>query len=108
MREEVRAYVDSAPHLSPEQAQAMLDGRPFEGMTLPEATLAMQLLEASAVRDGSPLSAVFLGGDGRRYYVDFQGDPARIAFFSLFGSDEIHLRDPDELHPVPPIPFLRR
>ena len=108
MREEVRAYVDSAPHLSPEQARAMLDGRPFEGMTLPEATLAMRLLEASAVRDGGALSAVFLGGDGHRYYVDFEGDPARIAFFSLFGSDEIRLRDPDELHPVPPIPFLRR
>ena len=108
VREDVRAYVDSAPQLSPEQAQAMLDGRPFEGMTLPEATLAMQLLETSVVRDGMTLSAVFLGGDGRRYYVDFQGDPARIAFFSLFGPDEIRLRDSDELHPEPPIPFLRR
>jgi hypothetical protein len=107
-REDVRAYVEAARHLSAEQEQAMLDGRPFEGMTLPEAKLAMQLLEVTAARDGRALSATFLGGDGRRYYADFQGDPPRIASFSLFGPDEIRLRDPEELHPMPPLPQLRR
>jgi hypothetical protein len=104
----VRAYLESADHLTPEQAQAMLEGRPFEGMTLPEATLAMQLLEASTTRDGLTLGAIFLGADGRRYHIDFRGDPPRVSFFSLFGPDEIRLRDPGELRPEPPLPLPPR
>lgn len=86
----------------------MLEGRPFEGMTLAEATLAMRLLEASLARDGATLRAIFLGGDGRLYHIDFQGDPERVVFFSLFAEDEIRLPEPEELRPQPPIPLPRR
>ena len=38
---ELAAYLDSASHLTDEQRQAMLAGRPFVGMTVQEANLAM-------------------------------------------------------------------
>ena len=107
-REEVRSYVERADHLSDEQKRAMLEGRPFEGMSAFEANLAMRLLATKVVLDQKTLRATYLGQGNLRYYVDFQGDPARVVHWSLFAEDEVMLPSPNKLRPQPPFSLPSR
>ena len=83
----------------------MIEGQPFVGMTREEADLALTLLEESVELDKRVLRAVYVGGKGERYYVDFSGDPPKVAFWSSFEADDIKLTDPKDLRPEPPIPI---
>lgn len=104
VKAKVQRYVEKAGHLDDNEMEAMLSGRPFVGMTVEEADLAMEREQCECRLDGRPMRATYRGGGGARYYLDFRGEPPRVVFWSLFRHDEIELPDPRERRPRTPLP----
>jgi len=102
-QERLNNYIQTADHLTEKQKKDLARRRPFVGMTLEEANLAMYRESTDAVLSGKAFRAVYVGDAGIRYYLDFQGDPPRVVNWSQFSRDEIELMDPDKLRPSPPV-----
>jgi len=105
-RADLERYLQSADHLDDEQKKQMASRRPFIGMTLEEANLAMRKESAELHVSGAIMQAVYVGGSGTRYYLYFEGDPPRVVKWTAISDDEMKLTDPDLLRPSPPLrPF---
>lgn len=101
-QERLNSYIQTADHLTDRQKKDLARRRPFVGMTLEEANLAMYQESTNTVLSGKAFRAVYIGDAGIRYYLEFQGDPPRVVNWSQFSRDEIELMDPDKLRPSPP------
>jgi hypothetical protein len=99
---ELTAYVASADHLSAEQKQAMLGHRPFPGMSVAEAELAMKPVGSTLVVNEHVTRARY-EGDGVVYDVEFGGDPPRVVDWVLAG--EPGLRERKDVQPSFPAPL---
>lgn len=93
---DLAAYVASADHLSPAQQEAMLGHRPFEGMSLGEAALAMKPVGSTLVVNEQVTRARY-EGEGVVYDVEFAGSPPRVVDWVLAG--EPGLRDRKDVQP---------
>ena len=102
-KEELERYIRTADHLSEAQKKQMVRRRPFVGMTIDEANLAMQKASTDLVVPGAAFRAVYVGDAGVRYYLYFHGKPSRVVDWSYFSGEEIKLMDPEKLRPSPPI-----
>ncbi len=102
-KEELERYIQTADHLSEAQKRQMARRRPFVGMTIDEANLAMHKESTDLVVPGAAFRAVYVGDAGVRYYLYFHGKPARVVDWSYFSGEEIKLMDPEKLRPSPPI-----
>lgn len=101
-QEQLDRYIQAADHLTDKQKKDLARRRPFVGMTLGEANLAMYRESIDAVLSGRAFQAVYVGEAGVKYYLYFQGEPPRVAKWSQFSRDDIKLLDPDILRPSPP------
>ena len=101
-QEQLDRYIKTADHLTDKQEKELARRRPFVGMTLDEANLAMHQESVDSVLSGQAFRAVYVGESGIKYYLYFQGDPPRVVNWSQFSRDEIELMDPDKLRPSPP------
>ena len=101
-QERLDNYIQTANHLTEEQKKKLARRRPFVGMTMEEANLAMYRESTDAVLSGKAFRAVYIGDAGIRYYLEFQGDPPRVVNWSQFSRDQIELMDPEKLRPSPP------
>ena len=102
-KEELERYIQRADHLSEAQKKQMARRRPFVGMTIDEANLAMHKESTDLVVPGAAFRVVYVGDAGVRYYLYFHGKPARVVDWSYFSGEEIKLMDPEKLRPSPPI-----
>lgn len=100
-QEQIESYLQSAAHLNEEQQTALRRHRPFVGMTLEEADLAMVKESSEITLGGETLNAVYRGRKGTRYHLVFQGDPPVLVDWSYFSAADIELTDPDKLRPQP-------
>jgi hypothetical protein len=101
--EKLDQYLQTADHLTEKQKKNMAARRPFIGMTIDEANLAMSQESTKLVLSGKAMQAVYVGESGVRYNIYFQGDPLRVADWSYFSEDQMELLDPDKLRPTPPV-----
>jgi hypothetical protein len=103
--QDVQHYLETATHLNEEQRNAMLDGRPFIGMTLGEAELAMTLLQRQVVLSGEILQGKFRSMNGLIYIIAFdRGTPNRVVKWTSFTSEDMEeLSTFPDPHPCPPI-----
>jgi hypothetical protein len=105
-RADLERYLETADNLNAEQKKQMASRRPFVGMTLEEANLAMRKEFAELKVSGATMQAVYVGGAGTRYYLYFEGEPPRVVKWTAISDDEIKLTDPELLRPSPPLrPF---
>jgi hypothetical protein len=93
---DLAAYVASADHLGAEQKQAMLGHRPFAGMSVGEAALAMKPVGSTLVVNERVTRARY-EGEGVVYEVEFAGSPARVVDWVLAG--EPGLRERKDVQP---------
>jgi len=63
---ELESYLRTADHLTEKQKEQLERGRPFVGMTIEEANLAMKQESADLVVSGKTTRAVYIGGSGVR------------------------------------------
>jgi len=104
--EELEDYLQTADHLNEKQKEQMTRRRPFVGMTLEEANLAMRQESTKLILSGQAMQAVYVGVSGARYLLYFQGEPPRVVNWTSVTDDQIELTDPDLLRPTPPVrPF---
>lgn len=85
------AYLESADHLDDAQRRALLEGRPFEGMTPEEADLALRFESADVLWYGDETEsavAFYQGRDGR-YALRFAGSPPRVVDWILYPEPEL-------------------
>ena len=101
--EELENYLRTADHLNEEQKEQMTRRRPFVGMTLEEANLAMRQESTKLILSGKAMQAVYVGGSGVRYQLYFQGDPPSVVNWTSVSDDQIELTDPNLLRPTPPV-----
>ena len=101
-QERLDRYLRTADHLTDKQKKELARRRPFVGMTMDEANLAMHQESIGSGLSGKAFRAVYVGESGVKYYLYFQGDPLRVVNWSHFSRDEIELMDPDKLRPSPP------
>jgi hypothetical protein len=101
-QEQLDKYIQTADHLTDKQKKDLARRRPFVGMTLEEANLAMYRESVDPVLSRQAFRAVYVGEAGVKYYLYFQGEPPRVANWSQFSRDDIELIDPDKLRPSPP------
>jgi hypothetical protein len=102
----VLAYLRRASHLSESDRDALLARRPFVGMTLEEAELALVLEDRLATVDDRPILAVFGDGRGRRYTVRFGGSPPAVRSWTPHPIAPHEPRDVGERQ-RPPLPASR-
>jgi hypothetical protein len=95
------AYLAGASHLTAAQRESMRRHRPFEGMTLEEAGLAMQPVETEIVMGERVRQAVYAGG-GTYYRLVFEGTPERVVEWVV--AEDVTLPAPETYQPQPPIP----
>ena len=104
--EELHNYLQTADHLNEKQKKEMSLHRPFVGMTINEANLAMRQESTKLILSGEAMQAVYVGRSGARYQLFFQGDPPRVVDWTSVSDDQLQLTDPDLLRPTPPVrPF---
>jgi hypothetical protein len=104
--EALENYLQTADHLNEKHKEQMTLRRPFVGMTLEEANLAMRQESTKLILSGTAMQAVYVGGAGVRYQLYFQGEPPRVINWTSVTNDQIELTDPDLLRPTPPVrPF---
>ena len=60
-QERIKHYVKTAEHLTEDQRQAMILGKPFIGMTYEEARMAMTLVDWQGKFDGKILQSPVYG-----------------------------------------------
>lgn len=101
-KERLDRYLQTADHLTEKQKKDLARRRPFEGMTLEEANLAMTQESVDSALLGKSFRAVYVGEAGVQYYLYFQGEPPHVVKWSQFSRDDIELMDPDKLRPSPP------
>jgi hypothetical protein len=99
---ELERYLETADHLTEKQKTRMASHRPFVGMTLTEANLAMQQISTDMILADTAMRAVYAGASGIRYHLYFQGDPPKVVDWTTVADDQIKLTDPDLLRPSPP------
>ncbi len=104
---EIQRYLETVDHRDDRQKVAITSGRPFVGMTVEEADLAMNQERCDGTLDGNPIHAIYRGGDGARYYLYFEGELLRVVSWSSYPHDEIKLPDPREFRPIPPFTLRR-
>lgn len=68
-RQRVESYLQTAAHLTPDQKQAMRQGRPFVGMTFAEADLAMRRHSPASELSHIPYEVMYRGHGGAKYYL---------------------------------------
>ena len=100
---ELEKYLQTASHLNEKQKEQMALHRPFVGMTIDEANLAMRQESAKLILSGKAMQAVYVGGSGVRYQLYFQGDPPSVVNWTSVSDDQIELTDPNLLRPTPPV-----
>ncbi|MFT7224459.1 MAG: hypothetical protein ACI82Z_002016 [Cellvibrionaceae bacterium] len=72
------------------QQQAMIDGRPFVGMTDKEASTALTLVSWTLKLNGKILKAQFKDKASRHYVLFFDGGtPNRLKMWSAFTDEEV-------------------
>ena len=104
--EPLQNYLQSANHLDEKQKEDMALRRPFVGMTMDEANLAMRRESTKLILSGKATQAVYVGGSGVRYQIYFQGEPPKVVNWTAVSDEQIELTDPDLLRPTPPVgPF---
>ena len=100
-KERLDRYLQTADHLTEKQKKDLARRRPFVGMTLEEANLAMNQESVDSALSGKAFRAVYVGDAGVKYWLQL-GTPPRVANWSQFSRDDIELMDPDKLRPSPP------
>lgn len=103
----IERYLDGAEHLTEAQRESFSRGRPFVGMTIEEANVAMVPGAGSATLNGQLVSGIFHDRRGRKYELDFGGTPAAVIAWRSEPGPEIELQDIDDLRPEPPFGILR-
>ncbi len=104
--EELNVYLQTADHLNEKQKKEMSLRRPFVGMTIDEANLAMRQESTRLILSGEAMQAVYVGRAGVRYKLFFRGDPPKVVDWTSVSDDQLQLTDPDLLRPTPPVrPF---
>jgi hypothetical protein len=96
------AYVESASHLDESQRRALLEGRPFEGMTAEEAELVLlpEGAEVLWLGEGMESAIAFYRGRAGRYALRFEGSPPRVVDWVLYPEEDPSA--PGALRPDPP------
>ncbi|MCP4697838.1 MAG: hypothetical protein GY862_13445 [Gammaproteobacteria bacterium] len=104
----IHAYLQTAEHLTKEQKTSMMKRRPFIGMTMEEAGLAMERGKSGVSTGGKTSPIVYTGGWGVQYSLFFGNSvPRRVEnFWSISDKEVKELIKPRDLHPdasyIPP------
>ena len=103
----INNYIKSSEHLSGTQKKAMLNEKPFIGMTNEEAGIAMQLKNSLVTLNGNILHGIYLDSSNNKYHVYFSGITPVVSFWSILDFENVKLTDVEDLRPHSPLHGMR-